>query len=86
MLYTPSKNYRLEVFAAYEVPANTQSVPLNFSDMAEYQEYLDAAVEKSLIRSDVSVSTEDQIVTLSTCTRTDSQKRFIVQAKLVPVS
>ena len=86
MLYTPSKNYRLEVFAAYEVPANTQSVPLNFSDMAEYQEYLDAAAEKSLIRSDVSVSTEDQIVTLSTCTRTDSQKRFIVQAKLVPVS
>lgn len=86
MLYTPSKNYRLEVFAAYEVPANTQSVPLNFSDMAEYREYLDAAAEKSLIRSDVSVSTEDQIVTLSTCTRTDSQKRFIVQAKLVPVS
>ena len=86
MLYTKSQSYRLEVFAAYEVPAKVESLPLRFASEADYQDYLNAAYEKSSIQTDVAVGTGDRIVSLSTCTKTDSQKRFVVQAKLVPVS
>ncbi len=61
-------------------------VPLKFASDAEHRAYLDGAYEKSLIKTDVAVGTGDRIVTLSTCTKTDSQKRFLVQAKLVSVS
>ena len=86
MLYTPAGEYRLEIFAAYEIPASMEYVPLKFASDAEYRAYLDGAYEKSLIKADVAVGTGDRIVTLSTCTKTDSQKRFLVQAKLVSVS
>lgn len=86
MLYTPAGEYRLEIFAAYEIPASMEYVPLKFASDAEYRAYLDRVYEKSLIRTGVAVGTGDRIVTLSTCTKTDSQKRFLAQAKLVPVS
>lgn len=86
MLYTKEQVYRLEIFAAYEVAAKMENMPLNFSAEEEYQTYLNSAYEQSEIQTDVSVGVTDRIVTFSTCTKTDKNKRFIVQAKLVPVS
>lgn len=86
MLYTKEQVYRLEIFAAYEIEAKMENVPFHFATDEEYQAYLDSAMAQSDIQTDVSVNTSEHIVTLSTCTKTNQNKRFIVQAKLVAVS
>ncbi len=48
----------------------------------DFQNFIDAAMENSVVdNSGVQVSTDDRIVTLSTCTG-DSSTRFVVQGKL----
>ena len=54
----------------------------------EFQKVIAEAKAKSLSNYNVPVTSEDKIVTLSTCTRVHgntNNQRFVVMAKLVPV-
>ena len=78
-LFTPEKNYRLEIFAAVttDVSAAVYRVP---AAREERDELVRWAQQNSAIQCDVSVSAEDRIVTLSTCTGGDDG--FVVLAVL----
>lgn len=79
-LFTPEKTYRMEIFAAVttDVSAAVYRVP---AAREERDELVQWAQRNSEIECDVSIGTEDRIVTLSTCTG-DDDDRFVVLAVL----
>lgn len=79
-LFTPEKTYRMEIFAAVttDVSAAVYRVP---AAREERDELVQWAQRNSEIECDVSIGTEDRIVTLSTCTGSDDD-RFVVLAVL----
>ena len=79
-LFTPEKTYRMEIFAAVttDVSAAVYRVP---AAREERDELVQWAQRNSKIECDVSIGTEDRIVTLSTCTGGDDD-RFVVLAVL----
>ncbi|MCD8103971.1 MAG: class B sortase, partial [Lachnospiraceae bacterium] len=82
-IFTETVIYQYRIFSARVVDKVGQTYQIVFSDEEEYQEFLDTAMENSEVdNSTVSVTTDDKVVTLSTCTG-DSATRFVVQGKLV---
>ncbi len=81
-IYTEDIIYQYRIFSARVVDKVGQTYQIVFST-DEFEEFLTTAVEESEVdNSTVSVTTEDKVVTLSTCTG-DSATRFVVQGKLV---
>lgn len=85
-VYTEEKNYVYEIFAAY---AATNAHILNtndFSTQEGFADYLDNVVYNKALtgnfRNDTRVTSDNRIITLSTCT-SNSSKRWLVQAVLV---
>lgn len=81
-IYTPDKIYKYEIFTCSEVAADSETYQLSFENESTFQQYLNDAVERSVVKSNVAVTGKDKIVTLSTCTGNDAT-RFIVQGKLI---
>ena len=82
---TTEKDYVFQVFAGFYTDL---SFGYNFANMTQeqFQQVIAEAKAKSLANYNVPVTSEDKILTLSTCTRmygnTENQ-RFVVMAKLV---
>lgn len=89
-LMTPEGSYLVELFSAFitspsEAGSATSPWALSWKDDGAYTTWLTAMQERSLIKSDVSVTSSDRVITLSTCTNS-GQDRFIVMGKLVSVT
>ena len=81
-IYTPDKIYKYEIFACHEVGYTSKTYQLTFEDDQDFMDYIKEAFENSVVQTKASVSTEDLVVTLSTCTGNEST-RFIVQGKRI---
>lgn len=84
---TTEQDYVFQVFASYYTDLN---FGYNYAQMSQedFQKVIAEAKAKSLSNYNVPVTSEDKIVTLSTCTRVHgntNNQRFVVMAKLVPV-
>jgi len=74
---------RYDIFAAYEAEVRSDTYRLIFEDDARKQQGIDLYTESSVIESGIIPTTQDQILTLSTCTgRGTDDLRFVVQAVL----
>ena len=80
---TPEKTWRAEIFSAQIVDAGSDVFTLVYADDEEFNAYLKEMQKASLIDTDVTVTAEDRILTLMTCTYEYDNARFVVQAKLV---
>jgi len=80
---TPEKTWRAEIFSAQIVDAGSDVFTFAYADDAEFGAYLEEMQRASLIDTDVTVTAEDRILTLMTCTYEYDNARFVVQAKLV---
>lgn len=80
-IYVGHDLYRYYVFAAYETDEVGYTYTYNFNSDEEFQAYIDDCMGRRLYGTDIgtNVSVNDKIITLSTCTRHDDSKRFIVQ-------
>ena len=83
---TTEQDYVFQVFAAFYTDL---SFGYNFANMTQEQtqQVIAEAKAKSRQNYNVSVTSEDKILTLSTCTRmygNTNNQRFVVMAKLVP--
>ena len=80
-IYVGHDLYRYYVFAAYETDEVGYTYTYNFNTDEEFQAYIDDCMGRRLYGTDIgtNVSVNDKIITLSTCTRHDDTKRFIVQ-------
>jgi len=74
-----------EIFSVYRTTTDFDYIKTDFESDEEFQEFLDIIQEKSLHQSDVAVTKDDKILTLSTCDyMLDPDKgRLVVHAKLV---
>ena len=84
---TTEQDCVFQVFASYYTDLN---FGYNYAQMSQedFQKVIAEAKAKSLSNYNVPVTSEDKIVTLSTCTRVHgntNNQRFVVMAKLVPV-
>lgn len=80
-LFTPEQNYRLDLFAGLVVSSNDGVYSSDIS-----MDYLQYLIDRSTFTSPVDISTDDTIVTLSTCSYEFEDARYIVMAKLVPLT
>lgn len=81
-IYTPTMNYKYEIFSCHEVGAVSNTYQISFAKDKEFQDYLDEAVEHSVVKGTAKATSKDRIVTLSTCTGNEAT-RFVVQGVLV---
>lgn len=70
------------IFAAYEVGTSEIVYRLNVEDYGLEQELIDFCLEHSQVDTGVIPTTDDQILTLSTCTGQGHETRWVVQAVL----
>ncbi|MEE0649100.1 class B sortase [[Clostridium] scindens] len=89
-LVTPEGGYLCEIFTAFvakpsESGSDTSPWRLSWKDDGAYTTWLTAMAERSVVETDVTVTSSDKVLTLSTCTP-GGASRFIVMAKLVEVN
>ena len=89
-LVTPDGGYVVEIFTAFvakpsESGSDTSPWRLSFKDDGAYTTWLSEMAGRSVIETDVTVTSSDKVLTLSTCTP-GGASRFIVMAKLVEVN
>ena len=87
-IYQEGRILRYKIFAAYVYDARHIMKSFDFNDEYEYRMYLNSILTKkdmsSNIDTSISVTTEDKIITLSTCNNNDAQ-RYLVQAVLLSI-
>lgn len=82
-IFTPEKDYRYEIIAAYTTGVSSDTYTLFKGPGQEFEEYLETIKGYSEIQTEAGEMTmKDKIVTLSTCTGNDAT-RFVVQGKRV---
>lgn len=67
------------VYSAGEVVDTSDTYLTDFASNEDYQKFLDMTKEVSLYDTGVEVTTYDTIVTLSTCTSSSDEHRFVVR-------
>ena len=81
-IYIGDDHYIYYVFAAYQESAKADSDAYRtaFKSEAEFEEWEKNCLKESLYKTNIeTLNAEDRIITLSTCTKNDSSKRFVVQ-------
>lgn len=85
-IYTPGHILKYHIYSAFVYDDRHIMYSFNFFDDDEYsaflQETLNPTSSKGFVREGVEVTTEDQIITLSTCTNRETE-RFLVVGVLV---
>lgn len=81
-LFTPEKNYEVEVFSIVYLEPDSDRYKLDFGEF-EKAPYIQWAKENSLTPMDVDVTAEDKVVMFSTCSDYEGTGRIVVYGKLV---
>ncbi|MDD3279092.1 MAG: class B sortase [Lachnospiraceae bacterium] len=86
IIYTPEHRYTYQVFGGITYDDRHIPATYNCQDLTQFQAFLDSLSGvrnmQTYLNSDLTVTTADRILTLSTCT-SNSQERFLVEAVLV---
>ncbi len=80
---TSTKNYKFQIFSVYKTTTDFYYIDTSFKDIESYGSFVNSLKEKSQIETNVNVSKDDTILTLSTCDYEINNGRFVVQAKLI---
>ncbi|SES01228.1 class B sortase [Lachnobacterium bovis] len=80
-IITEKKKYRYEIFAYEDVSERSFIYQVPFDKTDEFQQFIDKIRNKSYLKSDIEVTKDDKVVTLSTCSV--EKQRFAVHAKRV---
>lgn len=89
-LVTPEGGFICEVFTSFvanpsESGSDTSPWRMEWKDDGAYTTWLSAMADRSVVETEVTVTSNDNVLTLSTCT-SGGANRFIVMGKLVPVN
>lgn len=80
-----SENYNTlwQIFSVYVIETTNDYIKTYFSDDNEYQEFLNLIHSRSYTNFNTNVSSQDRILTLSTCH--GNTKKLVVHAKLIKI-
>ncbi|MCH5185957.1 MAG: class B sortase [Oscillospiraceae bacterium] len=77
-LFTPQGNYVIEIFAGYTTDSQDRAWDTEFDDDADFEEWIDERIQKSVFHSDSAPSPYDKILTLSTCSYEFDNAKFVL--------
>lgn len=86
VVYTPEQEFHYQIFAAVPYKKNHILSNYNFYDRSEFDSFLNVIFKTeggANFRKDVSVTSEDRLLVLSTCLKWDASRRYLVLAKLM---
>lgn len=84
---TPNGSYRIELISAHITEATADNFPTYFSSTSAQQEYLNRITSSAYWVNYDAVTTDYQIITMSTCTSGSgySDPRFLVHGIMIPI-
>ncbi len=86
-IYTPDKMLKYQIFAAVVFDDRHLMLSFDFDNPSSYQLFLDEIYDlrdmQSVVNTDIPVSTESRIITMSTCIAEKPDNRWLVGAVLV---
>ena len=81
---TLENNTMWQIFSIYTIKAESYYITTDFSSQETFTKFLETMKSRSIYDFQAPVSTEDKILTLSTCYN-DQGERLVIQAKLVKI-
>lgn len=84
-LNTPTQNYRIDIFSCFTTDPESFVYSPAFASTEDYDAFLRRLVDSSEIDCGVEPSADKRIVTLSTCTYTGDDVRFVVCGMLTEI-
>ena len=81
-LTTRTGKYKVELFSGYTTDRNASAYTVRFSSKHEFAEWLREVSAKSDFVTSMQLSTDDHIVTLSSCANSFYDARYVVHGKL----
>lgn len=81
---TEKERLKFKVFSVYTIKATNDYLYTSFSSESDYKDYLKRELKRSIRDFKMDVTTNDKILTLSTCYISDKE-RLVVHAKLVSI-
>lgn len=82
---TPDFNYRLDLIAGFLTEPTSFAYANNFDEPEQFMAYIESIQSMSTFQSDVEVTEEDKVVSLSTCTYEINDGRYVVVGKLTQI-
>ena len=76
-------NYKIEIFAAMEVPAGSEPYQFEFESINAIENWLSWLNDNSVIQSEIDVNPEDRFITLSTCAYSFENARTVMVGKMM---
>ena len=80
-LSTEKENSMWQIFSVYTINTTSDYIVTDFNDESEFLKFIDLIKERSTHNFETTISENDNILTLSTCYKTD--ERVVVHAKLI---
>lgn len=84
-LNTPSKNYRIDIFSCFTTDPESFVYTPAFASTEDYAAFLQRLKDSSEINCGIEPSSDGKTVTLSTCTYTGDDLRFVVCGMLTEI-
>ena len=78
---TENYNFVYKVFSLYVIDTTNDYLKINFEEDKKYQEFLDMLDKRSHYKFETEVTSDDKIITLSTCY--NSSQKLVIHAKLI---
>ena len=78
---TEKENTLWQIFSVYKIVEESYYITTDFASDSEYQEFLDTIKGRSLYDFNTTLTTDDKVLTLSTCY--SDTERTVVHAKLI---
>ena len=82
-LSTPKKNMLWQIFSVYKIKTETYYLTSSFTSDESYQKFINTIKERSKYNFNTNVTTNDRILTLSTCY--NSSEKVVLHAKLIKI-
>lgn len=79
---TEKERLTFKVFSVYTIKETNDYLYISFETKEKYQKYLDRELERSIKDFNVNVTSDDKIITLSTCYMNE-HNRLVLHAKLI---
>lgn len=84
--YTPDEIYVLQVFSTFVTGGDSDVYAFNFATPEDYEEFIERMRSRANHPTDIEVTSEDHIMTLSTCAYDYDDARYVVLCKIVPLN
>lgn len=85
-LETEDKEYKVELFSGYTTTMDSSAYQMTFADSHSYAEWLRKLYDKSDFKAEVPLTTEDHMITLSTCAYSFQNARYVLHGKLTEMN